>query len=423
MALWWWRSTALLLAVVRIGEPTSDLCGRSCVLTVHKFFVDREHPLRAPPAKTLELFGATRRDLLAQAEGRCNVTLRLWSYAEALPEIAAHDAELAALVERVNVRDYPALVADVARYAIVYRHGGAYQDVAMVFRSSDALCRFAALARRYDGVFVKRVLPKQHKAVTDAPLVLNPHAPCGVVPAPACAGDGPPAPDAAAALERCQRNVLCVGVDTGNGWAACGETARTSDKAACVRFARANPAVDDPVIVNNNFGARWPGLPALREALAIAKGRLRDALVRFDAGRLAPDASASTLFAIGSGSLSAAVLGKGAEAVPLRGTTTARRADSALALTHLDLFRRHTALYQAYNGGSGMENHWAKLKRPLFTAAPPPPHGPEGAAAAAPCGPESAAAPPPEARTRSGTGLLVFAAGLAAGAAASRRLR
>ena len=153
------------------------------------------------------------------------------------------------MVDRVNIRDYPALVADVSRLVILYRHGGVrrlrvaadgdaradvcanvrpqvYQDAALVFRK-EYFCLFAALYAAYDGVFVKRVLPDQHKAATNATPALADV--CDAVPAPLCAGGGPAYADDAAALDACRQTLLCAGIDGERRVMPCADVATGAD--------------------------------------------------------------------------------------------------------------------------------------------------------------------------------------------------
>ena len=103
----------------------------------------------------------TRTGACGRGRRKCGkfCSVKLWSYEEALAEARRYDPRWAANIERINVRDFSALVTDMFRYVIVYYHGGFYQDVSFHFVSPAALCRVVGLYRRHDAVFFKRLLP------------------------------------------------------------------------------------------------------------------------------------------------------------------------------------------------------------------------------------------------------------------------
>jgi len=84
--------------------------------------------------------------------GHCSVDVTVWSRTSVHQLLALHDAELAHIYSRINPQ-FPALLADVARVALMLRFGGVYNDVSYRFKDVGALCSMLRLLRRYDAVF------------------------------------------------------------------------------------------------------------------------------------------------------------------------------------------------------------------------------------------------------------------------------
>mmetsp|Transcript_27939 Transcript_27939/g.64173 ORF Transcript_27939/g.64173 Transcript_27939/m.64173 type:complete len:321 (-) Transcript_27939:621-1583(-) len=95
-----------------------------------------------------ELESCSRQKLL---ELSCPHCLRVWMPSEVTALLHKIAGRRLACIYRAIDGDYPALAADVARYAVVYLYGGIYQDVELVM-GAKALCETLALLRHVDVV-------------------------------------------------------------------------------------------------------------------------------------------------------------------------------------------------------------------------------------------------------------------------------
>ena len=91
-----------LLATTRhaVDARRSVTCPADCRLTIHKFFLNRNKRRAPPPPETQRLIDvASSWTQLPQYRDVCNVTIKLWTYAEALAEARRYDPRSAAAPE------------------------------------------------------------------------------------------------------------------------------------------------------------------------------------------------------------------------------------------------------------------------------------------------------------------------------------
>ena len=89
---------ALLLTAA--DARRSVTCPADCKLTIHKFFLNRNKRRAPPPPETQRLIDvASSWTQLPQYRDVCNVTIKLWTYAEALAEARRYDPRSAAAPE------------------------------------------------------------------------------------------------------------------------------------------------------------------------------------------------------------------------------------------------------------------------------------------------------------------------------------
>ncbi len=89
-----------LLVAARVDARRSVNCPADCKLTIHKFFLNRQKRRAPPPPDTQRLIDvASSWTQLPQFKNHCNVTIKLWSYEEALAEARRYDPRSAAAPE------------------------------------------------------------------------------------------------------------------------------------------------------------------------------------------------------------------------------------------------------------------------------------------------------------------------------------